>query len=364
MHLAHTPELLLSSAITMPRCGAPTWRTNIRANHRASWRRGRRTSATLHNSIAMDVELSMGTPQALAYTLFGQLVKARVDYAATQGMVAFLDELTADEEIFGLGYSFGCSYRLLTNLAAFMDGTANPTIPDNLFDISRTGIWRSVGTDWNLWRSSLSNVFDNRGLAGLTVPAENDVIVDLCDSGLTVPNSSPRPSTTQFYGLQSPAFKNKQPPPRQSYLNYKQRVAIQSDKYISRQKPLQPGSRPNTPGDMLAPSGMSFSSSPSSVISSGQQPIGQQPASDVLQESGPGSYRAIYIGTSERAGYEIPRPNIQSVGGQTPVEEESTFIMEQTGVTFGVPVFRADWYIVYSLPSAPSQVSGPPKLQA
>jgi len=335
--------------------------TNIRGNHRTAWRRGPQ-AAFLLNSISLDIELALGAPQALAYKLFGGLIKARVDYAARQGLIAFLDEVAADEEIFGLGYSFGCSYRLLTDIGSVLAqstgdvANANPSISANTYDFSRTGQWQPVGTDWRLWRGSLSHVSGERGLAGLTVPAQNDVIVDLCDAGLTVSTSSTQQPNIIPVQVTVPTVRNIKPPPRQSYLSYRQRAVIRHQKYVARQKPMQAGQKPKAVGDMMAPDRADFSiGAASSSIT---------PFPDVLQESGAGSFQVAYIGSAERVGYEIPRPNIQSVGGQTPVEVESIFDMEQTGVTFGVPVFRANWYIVYELPGAPGQASGPPKLQA
>ncbi len=340
----------------------PNQVTNIRGNHRAAWRRGPH-AAFLFNSISLDIELALSASQAFAYSLFGQLVKARVDFAARNGMVAFIDEVVADEDIFGLSSSFGCSYRLLTNLGDLLgksqndSANTNQSIPTNTFDLARTGMWQAVGTDWRYWKSSMRVVQSNRGLAGLIIPAQNDVIVDLCDAGTTIgvptdnQKTQPKPS-----GTLSPVFQNKKPQPRQSYLTYRQRAAIRHQKYINRQKPLQSSTKPSSNGDMMSPEGMTFNATGANSSIT--------PSPDVLQESGTGSYQVAYVGYAERVGYEIPRPNITSIGGQTPVESESTFILEQTGVVFGVPVFRAEWQMIYELPNNPSQVSGPPPLQA
>jgi len=65
-----------------------------------------------------------------------------------------------------------------------------------------------------------------------------------------------------------------------------------------------------------------------------------------------------------RAGYEIPRPAVQSVGNQTATEVAGEYVMEQVGNYFGLPIFAARWHLEYALPAAPGNISGPPNLQA
>ncbi|MGH8743515.1 MAG: hypothetical protein ACREUY_04475 [Burkholderiales bacterium] len=289
----------------------PAQVTNIRGNHRVSWSRGRRSLSKI-NSISLEVELALGAPAALAWQMFGQLVKSRVDYAARNGLTAFLDEVVSDEEIFGLSYAFGCSYRLLSNAGQAMNqgsqdfANLNPNIPQAVFDVAATGQWQPVGTDWNLWRTSLVNagVFGSRGLALLTVPS-TDIIVDLCGDAQQASFSKPQ-SSTSLVRATVPVLKNKKPPAHQSYLSYSQRVIVRREKYVARQKKKQQSRKPTATGDMMNPERASFGESQSQgdITSS---------AGDTLQESGTGSYRVAYVGSAERAGYEIPRPAVQSI---------------------------------------------------
>jgi hypothetical protein len=341
----------------------PVLVTNIRANHRTHWGRGRDAMA-LRQSIDMDVELAKGAPRVLGYRLFGELVKQRVDYAARQGNIAILDSVDANESIFGLDHSFSCTYRLITPLVNtlnsspgdLLSGSAqNANVPATIFDFSRTGMWQQVGTNWSQWRSSISHVFSNRGIAGLQAPAQNDVIIDLCDAGVTISTSSTQPPPQQPVAVLAPVVRNVKPPPRQSYLTYKQRVAIRHEKYLARQKPLQPTPADGAKNDMTSDQGMNFSVGQSSGQST--------PTADTIQESGPGSFFADLIGSALRVGYQIPKPAIVSVGGVTPVEQSARYIMEHVGNWFGLPVFRAAWWVSYMLPSPPANVSAPPKLE-
>ena len=70
------------------------------------------------------------------------------------------------------------------------------------------------------------------------------------------------------------------------------------------------------------------------------------------------------VGYAKRAGWEIPRPSLQSVGGQTAVEQASDFACELSEIALGVPVFKAAWSIWYSLAGSPGQVTPPTKLES
>jgi hypothetical protein len=85
---------------------------------------------------------------------------------------------------------------------------------------------------------------------------------------------------------------------------------------------------------------------------------------DVIQQSGPGRYSLTFVGSAVRAGYQIPRPKVNTIGGQTPVETDAQYISEQLGVCFGIPVYRSSWAINYELAGVPSSLTPPAKLEA
>lgn len=320
-------------------------------------------SAYQRGTISLDIELTLDTQPTLGWNLFGGLVRSRLAVAQRNGFSLLFDELRVEEDIFGLGSSFELSFRLLKTIGQANGSTggpadANPQIPPDWFDPTAAGLWQPIGTDWRLWRTSMSGVLYNRGFAGLTQAANTDVIVDLCGAGVTIPWTGTAPGSSPKIGPPAPAIRNKRPSPTQSFITYKQRVAIRRQRYLARQRPLQPTPGDGVSGNMFDPTGVRFSDNASSSASGGSSVT-----PDTIQTGGAPSYEILYIGNAQRAGYEIPRPSVQSVGGQTPVESDAMWMLDQVGTAFGVPIFQAMWAIKYLLPAAPSSVSGPPNLQ-
>jgi hypothetical protein len=324
--------------------------THIDGNHRCSWSRGSQYKTSIRNSITMDIETAMGAPPMLAWNLFGSFVRQRIGIARQNGKPVFLDDVTVEEDLFGLRNRFAVSYRTLMT-----PQTALNQLDASLFDFASVGMWKPVGTNWQLWRNSLSHVFDNRGLAGLAVPAANDVIIDLCNTGLTIPwNGTIKPPTQAVY-IQPGLFKNERPPADRSYLEYKTGFAIENERPVTRQAPQQASEGDQGSGNMYDTSAIQF---PARQTGSS---LSLSP--DTLQSGGPGQYSLTFYGSAKRAGYQIPRPRVVSVGGQTPVEKTAKYICEHMGSCFGVPVFRAIWSILYLLPSSPSSVDPPIKIE-
>lgn len=343
----------------------PVGVTNIRLSHRSAWTRQRRQTNQLRQTITMDVELALGAPQALGFVQFGNFIKARTDIASRNGFTPLLDELIVEEDVFGLSQSFAASYRLLTDIGNVINqGSANPanqTISSNFFNPALTGMWTPVNNDWRLWRNSISNVESNRGLAGLLVLPQNDVIIDLCGPGFTISSNATLPPPSQRVSINTPTLTNPRPPPRRSFLEYRVRMAIRRSKYAARQKIKQQTREENNAAD-------GFSTTPMDFTPGGAQPgqgTGFQTSfQDVIQTSGPSSYDVVFVGTAIRAGYEITRPSISSFYGITPVETDGVFVTEQLGAWFGLPIFKAQFALNYMIPTSPGTIHPPPKLEA
>jgi hypothetical protein len=338
----------------------PNFCTKIDARHRNSWAPGTGDVSTQFGGISADIELAASASPVLAWAIFGGLVRSRFAYAIQKGLTPFLDELHAEEEIFGLGSTFDCSFRLLRDVGNLLAGQSmdqannNPQIPPGWYDVTSTGMWQPVGTDWRLWRSSLSDVFYSRGLAGLAQPANTDVIVDLCGAGITIPWTGTQPPAAPRTSTGPLTVRNQRPDPRRSFLSYKMRAAVRRERYLARQKPMQspPTDGVGGGGNQLGTDGVRFNDGSSS------SPV----TPDTIQQSSSPSYEVLYVGSATRAGYEIPRPAVTTIGGQTAVESEGKWATEQLGVYFGVPVFQAVWAIKYLLAGPPSGISGPPNI--
>lgn len=324
----------------------PVLTTAIEGSHRVVWSRRNRETTILRNNISVNIESTLGAPPALAWNIFGQIVRERVLWARNNGRIAFLDEVIADEDLFSMGNSFSCSYRLLTPALTAANGSQNtPAIPPDLFDFSKTGLWRPVGgtqANWSLWQASMSHAHDNRGYAGLVQLPGNDAIIDLCSSSPTVLFNGVIPPATTPITVTTPSFQNEKPPPDKSYISYQMNVGVASHTPIVRQSTLQSG-----PAQLPSPN-MQGSGSASFGPPSG--------TADSFQAGGIRRFVATLYGYAERVGYEIARPALQSIGGQQAFESGGKFVCRNTGICFGQPVFKAAWAINYVLSNSPGAV--------
>lgn len=332
----------------------PVLVTHIGGSHRCSWSRGAQYKTHVRNTISMDIETAMGAPAMLAYNLFGNFVRQRIGIAKQNRAQYWLDEVTVEEDIFGLSSRFSCSYRTLITAS----GAMNQGVDPSMFAFEKLGMWYPVGTSWSLWRASLSHVFDNRGLAGLAVPAANDVIVDLGGAGSTIPWNGTLQQPTQSVGIVSGVFKNEKPKPEQSYLKFTTTFKSFADTPTVRQAPIQSKEQDGGSGNMLDQGPLQFP--PRQGGSSGSTPL----VPDTIQSSGPSRHSFSMSGYAIRAGYPIPRPRVINVGGQTPVERSAEYHCEDMGSSFGVPVYGAAWDVFYELPAPPSTVNPPTKLES
>lgn len=339
----------------------PALVTQIDADHRGNWDRGGSWKTAIHNTISMDIETVLGAPRALAWQIFANIVSQRIATAKKNQKPVFLDGLSVAESIFGLKASFSCDYRVLMDPGEALNYGAQaqpPVINGDLFDFAKAGFWEPVSNvNWSQWRTSLAKAFSNRGLADLRMPPQLDVIVDLCTAGKTPFIANTYQQTPQTR-IASSVFKNERPDPRRSYLKHRVIFVINNYTPTVRQSPMQPPDQDSGNGDP-------FSVEPLRFPTRGNSQSQESAAPDTIQQSGPGQYSLTMIGTAERAGYQIPRPRIVSVGGQVPVEAgNSTYVCEQLGTCLGVPVYRASWSLTYLLASAPTEVNPPVKLEA
>jgi len=62
-----------------------------------------------------------------------------------------------------------------------------------------------------------------------------------------------------------------------------------------------------------------------------------------------------------RVGHEINPPSIVNVGVNL-AEAFSRFAMKLIGEYFGVPLYKAEWDMIYVTPNAPGNIQSPPPL--
>lgn len=302
----------------------------IEARHRASISGGLRGAVKQRNSITANIELIKDANPVEAWVIFRAICLQRINVAlnAQQTPNVFIEELSAEEDIFGYGASFSLTYRVLQ---------------DPTFLLANSGLWTPVGYDWGAWQYSMQGAFRQRGTAGLILSPQNDAIVDIC--GATTPTTMPAtpalPSPPPAPATSSP-FTNPKPQPQASYRSYSMFLKIKRHNRRVKQHRMQ---GPEIPNPYYNPR----STDPPSAGTPGTT----SSAAATIQQSGRGGYTAELIGTAERVGYEIPRPALVQVGTQIPVEGDMEFVCGATGNYFGQPLYGAAWRLQYDLPDAP-----------
>lgn len=310
---------------------------NISANHRQSWRRGA-SGLTFRNTISARITPEARLSGAQAWQVFLTIVIQRMAWAKRRGQAIFLDALEVEEGIFSRTHNFSVSYRMLSSIKDF---------------IGDSGMWRAVGTNWDLWRASLSHsMFHNRGNARLRDVRNNDILVSLCESP-GIANINPN-NRQEFQNLltpikpSSPGLKNERPPKNKSYIAYDSVIIPSRERPVVRQSIIQDIERLDPswllePVTDFPPEDFRFETS-SSV------------KPDVIQTGGSSRYSVRLVGRAKRAGYKIARPAILKVGDQPVTEVRSWFPQRVEGNYFGVPVYEALWDIEYILGQSPGRV--------
>lgn len=303
--------------------------------HRAQWSRNNRGATTLRNTIAMELELEPSVSQARAWQIFGQIVAKRIAKTRSQGnLPVLLDDLTAEEDIWGRSTSFSCSYRILRTAGQHL--------------VAHSALWTPIDTDWQRWKVSMADVFHERGHAKLGILA-GDAIIDLCGGAS---NTAASNVTSKTKGESSPTygnaiFRNTVPPAEKSFLKYMNMIVPGRANPVQRQSFLQ---SPASPGEMKG-------SDPTAAVPLiFGKPNG---TSDVIQQGGRPRYTVQIVGSAERAGYQVPRPSLESVGGQQAIEIDFKMMQEAVGNLLGVTLYKAYWIGTYVVGNGPGVVDVP-----
>jgi hypothetical protein len=322
----------------------------ISGNHTVRWTRGGRNAARQLNRLSMDIELAHGVAPQVAWSIFGTILRNR---SAVSGPRVFLESIGASEELFGMGQSFEAEWRVVTTAVTHANNigsTDPPLVNPALFNFALSGLWQPIGTNWNLWRTSMSHVFDNRGQRGMKLLPGNDAIVDLCSTDSSIPFSAETPAPSPPITTIVPTFRNLQPDRRASYLDFQMKIFTQGERPAVRQSSLQ---EPNQ------------QSLPTSMVGTGHSPVGvpsQGSTSDTIQLGGIGRYTVTLIGHARRVWYPIEKPAVLSIGGRPATEVSSQFMLGDVVSVFGANVYTAWWVITYALDNVPGIIRPQPSL--
>jgi len=313
----------------------PLGMTHASGDYSVRWKRGSKESVLYRSTLSMDLETAPGVSGTWAWVVFLKEAQRRIEFALKESsssdplkkQFAIVNEISLRESIFSRECSFRVSWVFTSSIKDFMEDS---------------GLWTPIkGTDWNKWRQSLAHSeFHPRGVAQLSNQPGNDIIVDLCLG------SQPKLHDNTLIGYGYPdkmkfGLKNKKPPKKTSWLDYFSSYTIQKSSALSKQRYLQ---GPETDSG----SASQDEGKPSYPTRNG--------TADVIQLAGETGYSVIYEGNAERAGWPIPRPKIEKIGGQDAVEREGFF---KTGVVanlLGIQIYRAAWSIEYELAGSPMDI--------
>lgn len=311
----------------------PDYFVDISAKHRVSWNRSK--AARFGSNFTMNCELAEKTPPIWAWVVFVTMLRQRASRAIRNRRYVMLESLTVDEDIFSWKSSFSAQWRFLSCIDKF---------------ISDSGLFTPIeGTDWNKWRTSLrQTAFNPYGSREIKHDATMDTIIDLC--------SSPTIPTYATNGREVPwarpelrgVLVNQPPPPDQSYMSYDLAVVNQKEAEVARHSYLQAPTSESATGFPLERGG----------YDGGQDNI----VSDVVQDSGGARNSFWLVGSAVRAGYQVARPAVTNVAGQTPTPAGGWHSQRVLGNYFGLPVYSAKFAYRYMLPQTPHGVSAPDKV--
>ena len=305
---------------------------SIEGSHGIGWTR--KQSATLPQSIRVQIELAQGQPRSKAWEIFRAIVSRRLTFIGRSN--AFLENLYVDESLFGNSFSFSINYR------TFTDPNKSLAV---LFSTSGLGTALNLGT-WENWKSSIESLQSHRGQANLAHKPEDDQIVDLCSDGYA-PNEPD--SARVLFTLDrtpAPSLTNKKPSPGKSYLRYETWMQTDEEVPTTIQISIAP--------DDLDSAGNKFDpKNPEATL--GSKVSGPEVLRFVETQSG--RIEVVWKGYAERVGYPIPRPDKLEIGGVTLRRVgKARFMQKFLGNQLGQPVYAAAWNQRYVVSKRPEKM--------
>lgn len=294
-------------------------------------------------TIRAEYELTPERSRADAYPHFAALVKDRTD--ATNANLTGPNTVKviprrlrlSEPQVHGrIGAAFQLSYTYTTALGAYLKAC---------------GLWRPVPGSYATWITSVSAALGPRGHAKLMFSATDDLIVDFCANNASrLPASpatlqqTPTPGTVIQDPLAKAILPPTIPPPDETWIDYGIGITIEViDNTVELiPLPLSPPTYNQLGKPFISPGGYNI-------------PYQNTPLS-IRQLRGKPTIRARIWGYGERAWYDVPCPEIRSIGGIAPVPANGPgdFYTAVVQPCLGVPIRIAAWCQTYLLPQVPT----------
>ena len=306
------------------------------------------------------ITLPPNRPKGEAMQVFLQVLSSRMrpraagkdGFPPPVGKDVYLLTLSLGEEVFGRGSEFEASWiRMRTSIVDI---------------IGKSNLWQPIaGTSFvTMKKSLLASAWSPLGPAGMTVPTNSEVLVDLCEPPETkVP--APAKLKPELKPRPVPKPQPDRPDPESSWCDYDNNLRIITINRVSRRKRL-----PQNPPPQQLPFFVPDPTAPSDTFSGPAPPpdsisrrIASQtrgeasgtpeppvPQPDVVQQGGTPEYYVLMWGHAYRIGYPIPVPRLVSVNGVKVVQLQADTDSGRVGGLPGMSLNWASWAILYILP--------------
>lgn len=295
----------------------------IACNHRVS--RSRSQLATTRNSINFRCEVAANQPTAYAWFVFQSIVGKRLNHARANDVQILIDEIEADENIFGTEFSASVSYRGLGDLGSWL---------------YNSGLFQPVQLSWDAWETSMSDIKNARGIAQLRANADDDDrLVNLEYPQTPVIEDASTPLFNHLTPNQSPLC-NALPEPDKSWAHFEgefdiDQSAIETDHWIP-----------------LGPQALEDGVLNLNELGGAGRRVGRAEVPSLLSSNSGYPTRLTFRGQAIRVGYEIPLPRLAINGVKTSLIDKQ-FKTKFLGIFYCQPVYAAKWALQYQIGDMP-----------
>jgi hypothetical protein len=307
----------------------------IQCTHRAS--RSRSQLSTTRNHISFHCEVAANQPTVYAWFVFQQIVGKRLQHTRSQGIAILIDEIEAEEEIFGTGFSASVSYHTLQDAGQGVMASAW------LFN---SGMFQAVQLSWDAWEKSVHEIEEARGIANLIPdPIAQDRLVNAENQGLPEVEDVFHPHFDWTTPLGNPLC-NELPTPELSWKHFEahfdlKQSALEQDQWI----PLGP--------EVLEDGVLSLNE----LNGVGRNETRKEIKALLAKNNGGLAATLIFRGSAVRVGWEIPLPKLVIPGVKVSLIEKR-FMPKYFGIYYCQPVYGAKWEMKYQLGDLPAGGSG------
>jgi hypothetical protein len=262
-----------------------------------------------------------------------------------------IDRITIGDQVFGRQSRFDVEWRIMGVPLALI--------------LYSSGLFTPIsGTSHALWKKSMADVYDVRGLAGLKHIANQEALIDLCVSPTTTPPAPTTPPTQGFQVHAPQAAKlvnrkalaeNPKADADSSWLRYQNdlRVVEKNRTVIHKKLPNTDPDRyeQGTGFDPFAPFKQVKDLLNKDVGSTAPAPPGEE---DVVQTTGSPRYLIEMRGFAMRVGHSVPVPRLLKIGGKDVKQIDRDVDERKVGGGGSQPVYAARWTILYAVDGKPT----------